>query len=82
MLLLFIYHDIYIIYLLIYLFLGSLDAEAGIYAMAFDLSGSRLLTCEADKSIKIWRENLESSEESHPIDMKTWTKQCLQLKRF
>jgi pleiotropic regulator 1 len=28
---------------------GSLDAEAGIYAAAFDVSGSRLVTCEADK---------------------------------
>ena len=34
---------------------GSLDSEAGIYAMGFDVSGSRLVTCEADKSIKIYR---------------------------
>ena len=31
---------------------GSLDSEAGIYAMTFDKSGSRLITCEADKTIK------------------------------
>lgn len=61
---------------------GSLDAEAGIFAAAFDMSGSRLLTCEADKSIKVWRENPEATEDSHPIDMKGWTKQCLALKRF
>ena len=26
---------------------GSLESEKGIYAMKFDLSGSRLITCEA-----------------------------------
>eukprot|EP00596_Hydrurales_sp_CCMP1899_P003853 CAMPEP_0119045608 /NCGR_PEP_ID=MMETSP1177-20130426/41229_1 /TAXON_ID=2985 /ORGANISM="Ochromonas sp, Strain CCMP1899" /LENGTH=455 /DNA_ID=CAMNT_0007017663 /DNA_START=119 /DNA_END=1483 /DNA_ORIENTATION=- len=51
---------------------GSLDAEAGIFAAEFDLSGSRLLTAEADKTIKIWRENRESTEESDAIDMKAW----------
>jgi pleiotropic regulator 1 len=32
---------------------GSLEAEAGIFASAFDHSGSRWLTCEADKTIKV-----------------------------
>ncbi len=59
-----------------------MDAEAGIFAMAFDQSGSRLITCEADKSIKIWKESAEASEESHPVDMRAWSKQCLALKRF
>lgn len=36
---------------------GSLDSEAGIYDMIFDQSGSRLITCEADKTIKIYRED-------------------------
>jgi pleiotropic regulator 1 len=48
---------------------GSLDAEAGIYAMAFDQTGSRLITCEADKTIKIWKEDPDATPESHPIDM-------------
>eukprot|EP01036_Dinobryon_divergens_P025905 gene25905-34498_t len=61
---------------------GSLDAEAGIYAAAFDLSGSRLITCEADKSLKIWKENPLANEEMEPIDMAGWTKQCLALKRY
>lgn len=61
---------------------GSLDAEAGIFAMSFDLSGSRLITCEADKTLKIWKENSEATEESHPVDMKAWSKHCLALKRF
>ena len=32
---------------------GSLDSEAGIFKMCFDHSGSRLITCEADKTIKV-----------------------------
>lgn len=36
---------------------GSLDSEAGIFAMTFDQSSSRLITCEADKTIKIYRED-------------------------
>ena len=32
---------------------GSLDSEAGIFQMKFDQSGSRLITCEADKTIKV-----------------------------
>ena len=61
---------------------GSLDAEAGIFASTFDLTGSRLITCEADKTIKIWRENPDATEDTHPIDMKQWTKDCLALKRY
>ncbi len=34
---------------------GSLESEAGIYAASFDQTGSRLVTCEADKTIKMWR---------------------------
>lgn len=30
--------------------------ESAIYASAFDMSASRLITCEGDKSIKIWKE--------------------------
>lgn len=49
---------------------GSLDCEAGVFAMAFDQSGSRLITCEADKTIKMWKENNETTEETHPLDWK------------
>lgn len=35
---------------------GSLESEAGIFCTKFDQTGCRLITCEADKSIKIWRE--------------------------
>lgn len=36
---------------------GSLDSENGIFAMTFDLSSTRLLTTEADKTIKIYKED-------------------------
>ncbi|KAL3315524.1 hypothetical protein Ciccas_005847 [Cichlidogyrus casuarinus] len=36
---------------------GSIDSEAGIYALTFDKSGSRLVSCEADKTIKIYKED-------------------------
>lgn len=36
---------------------GSIDSEAGIFALAFDQSGSRLITAEADKTIKIYKED-------------------------
>ena len=36
---------------------GSMDSEAGIFAIKFDKSGSRMFTCEADKTIKIYKED-------------------------
>ena len=36
---------------------GSIDSEAGIFVLRFDKSGSRLITGEADKTIKIYRED-------------------------
>ncbi|KAJ3271586.1 pre-mRNA-splicing factor prp46 [Terramyces sp. JEL0728] len=46
---------------------GSLENEAGIFASTFDKSGARLLTCEADKTIKVWKEDDNATMESHPI---------------
>jgi pleiotropic regulator 1 len=56
---------------------GSLDAENGIYASTFDLTGTRLITCEADKTVKIWKQDEDASELSHPVDMVEWRKKCL-----
>lgn len=53
---------------------GSLDSENGILSMTFDMTGSRLITCEADKSIKIYAEDLDATEETHPINFKPSTK--------
>uniref|UniRef100_A0A7S3ZBZ8 Guanine nucleotide-binding protein subunit beta-like protein n=1 Tax=Lotharella globosa TaxID=91324 RepID=A0A7S3ZBZ8_9EUKA len=47
---------------------GSLDSECGVYAMAFDMTGSRLITCEADKSIKVWKEDETATPETHPLN--------------
>lgn len=49
---------------------GSLDCEAGIYALAFDKSGSRLVTGEADKTVRMWREDESATEENFPL---RWT---------
>ena len=38
--------------------------------MTFDRTGTRLITCEADKSVKMWREDDTATPESHPIDYK------------
>jgi pleiotropic regulator 1 len=53
---------------------GSLEAENSIMAMAFDATGTRLVTGEADKTIKIWKPDEEASELTHPIDMAGWRK--------
>ena len=58
---------------------GSMDSEAGIFAMGFDLSGTRLLTCEADKTIKVYKEDEEATEETHPVD---WKPDILKRRRY
>jgi len=49
---------------------GSLESEAGIFACAFDKTGTRLITAEADKTIKVWKEDENATPETHPIDWK------------
>ncbi|XP_022138465.1 protein pleiotropic regulatory locus 1 [Momordica charantia] len=49
---------------------GSLDSEAGIYALSYDITGSRLITCEADKTIKMWKEDENATPETHPLNFK------------
>lgn len=58
---------------------GSIDSEAGIFASTFDKSGSRLITCEADKTIKIYKEDDSATEETHPIH---WKPEILKKKRY
>jgi WD40 repeat protein len=57
-------------YVLVISVSGSLESEACIYAMSYDMSGSRLVTCEADKTIKMWKEDLTATPETHPINFK------------
>lgn len=49
---------------------GSLDSEAGIYALTYDVTGSRLISCEADKTIKMWKEDETATPETHPLHFK------------
>lgn len=35
-----------------------MDSESGISAMTFDQSGTMLITAEADKTIKVYKEDL------------------------
>ncbi|CAH2269040.1 pleiotropic regulator 1 [Pararge aegeria] len=58
---------------------GSMDSEAGIFALTFDQSGSRLITAEADKTIKIYREDESASEETHPVN---WRPEILKRRKF
>lgn len=58
---------------------GSIDSEMGVFAMTYDQSGSRLLTCEADKTIKIYKEDENATEETHPVN---WKPDILKRKRF
>nr|SVE74683.1 EOG090X03RP [Daphnia carinata] len=58
---------------------GSMDSEAGVFAMTFDHSGSRLITAEADKTIKIYKEDDEANEETHPIN---WKPDLLKRRRY
>ncbi|XP_055607946.1 pleiotropic regulator 1 [Uranotaenia lowii] len=58
---------------------GSMDSEAGIFSMTFDMSGSRLITTEADKTIKIYREDDEASEESHPVN---WRPEIIKRRKY
>ena len=47
---------------------GSLESERAIFACKFDQSGSRLITGEADKTIKMWKEDPTATAESHPVN--------------
>ncbi|CAJ0929410.1 unnamed protein product, partial [Mesorhabditis belari] len=58
---------------------GSIDSEAGIYAMTFDRTGTRLITAEADKTIKMFKEDDEATEESHPI---VWRPEIIKRKAY
>lgn len=36
---------------------GSMDSEAGVFSITFDMSGTRMITTEADKTIKVYKED-------------------------
>jgi pleiotropic regulator 1 len=43
----------------------------------FDGTSTRLITGEADKTIKIWKQDDEASELTHPIELVAWRKKCV-----
>lgn len=45
---------------------GSLESERGILTSTFDQTGLRLITGEIDKSIKVWKQDLDADPESDP----------------
>ncbi|KAL8975082.1 MAG: hypothetical protein Q9197_000689 [Variospora fuerteventurae] len=47
---------------------GSLEAETGIMSSTFDQTGLRLICGEADKTIKVWKQDEEATPETHPLD--------------
>ncbi|BFZ14938.1 hypothetical protein BsWGS_17976 [Bradybaena similaris] len=58
---------------------GSIHSEAGIFAVCFDQSGSRLITGETDKTIKIYKEDESATEETHPIN---WRPDIYRKKKY
>ncbi|KAJ3114091.1 pre-mRNA-splicing factor prp46 [Physocladia obscura] len=49
---------------------GSLDSENGIFCSTFDQTGTRLITGEGDKTIKVWKEDERATPETHPVNFK------------
>ncbi|EZA53892.1 Pleiotropic regulator [Ooceraea biroi] len=47
---------------------GSMDSEAGVFSVTFDMSGTHMITTEADKTIKVYKEDNTATEETHPIN--------------
>lgn len=47
---------------------GSLDSESGIFACMFDISQTKLITAEADKTIKVYREDTTAVSFTAQID--------------
>ena len=69
---------------------GSMDSESGIFSMTFDQSGSRLITTEADKTIKIYKEDdtavsmiikytIQTLMDQNKYDVDVWTFQAFRM---
>ncbi|KAM0729366.1 Pleiotropic regulator 1 [Formica fusca] len=58
---------------------GSMDSEAGIFSITFDMSGTRMITTEADKTIKLYKEDDTASEKTHPID---WRPDIIKRRKY
>ncbi|XP_051167277.1 pleiotropic regulator 1 [Leptopilina boulardi] len=58
---------------------GSMDNEAGIFSLTFDKSGTRLITTEADKTVKMYKEDDTASEETHPVN---WRPEIIKRRKY
>ena len=45
---------------------GTLEGENAIFDLTFDVTGSRLLTAEGDKTLKVYKKDENATEETHP----------------
>ncbi|XP_011314163.1 pleiotropic regulator 1 [Fopius arisanus] len=58
---------------------GSMDSEGGIFSITFDMSGTRMITTEADKTIKVYKEDDSASEETHPVN---WRPDIIKRRKY
>ncbi|XP_078036550.1 transport and golgi organization 4 isoform X1 [Augochlora pura] len=58
---------------------GSMDSEAGVFSITFDMSGTRMITTEADKTIKIYKEDDTATEETHPVN---WRPDIIKRRKY
>lgn len=58
---------------------GSMDSEAGVFSITFDMSGTRMITTEADKTIKVYKEDDTATEETHPIN---WRPDIIKRRKY
>ncbi|TVY51551.1 Pre-mRNA-splicing factor prp46 [Lachnellula cervina] len=49
---------------------GSLEAESGLMSSTYDKTGLRLICGEADKTIKVWKQDETATPETHPLEWK------------
>lgn len=58
---------------------GSMDSEAGVFSITFDMSGTRMITTEADKTIKVYKEDDTATEETHPVN---WRPDIIKRRKY
>lgn len=62
---------------------GSLDSESGIFACMFDISQTKLITAEADKTIKVYREDTSAVSHQFAVFARSqWSQAAAQRQCF
>ncbi|PQP94580.1 protein pleiotropic regulatory locus 1-like [Prunus yedoensis var. nudiflora] len=49
---------------------GVMATGAAVFALSYDVTGTRLVTCGADKTIKMWKKDQNATPETHPLNFK------------